>query len=263
MHNDNDNKKNPFIKLYETGVTPNKTRLASIVIGIVALAIVLPAIWYAFLTSLGLAGIAIIGGLGVGLSALLPYLGQKLENEILRIRKAEAGKNPIEQMQNQLIRRNEQLNQLKSALLKIASKIKSLERVIDDRAKSYPGHDLSEMRKSLDAMKTYYQKQKGKLMQAEKTLEEFKSAVEQKIFEHGFAQAGQEILLSMSKTGKESLQQDILTDEAFRSVEAAFDEAFTSLEFQESYEQKIKPFALTDDEPKAESDDNSNPTTKG
>jgi len=249
MHNDNDNKKNPFIKLYETGVTPNKTRLASIVIGIVALAIVLPAIWYAFLTSLGLAGIAIIGGLGVGLSALLPYLGQKLENEILRIRKSEAGKNPIEQMQNQLIRRNEQLNQLKSALLKIASKIKSLERVIDDRAKSYPGHDLSEMRKSLDAMKTYYQKQKGKLMQAEKTLDEFKSAVEQKIFEHGFAQAGQEILLSMSKTGKESLQQDILTDEAFRSVEAAFDEAFTSLEFEESYEQKIKPFALTDDEP--------------
>lgn len=232
-------------------------------IGIVALAIVLPAIWYAFLTSLGLAGIAIIGGLGVGLSALLPYLGQKLENELLRIRKSEAGKNPIEQMQNQLIHRNEQLNQLKSALLKIASKIKSLERVIDDRAKSYPGHDLSEMRKSLDAMKTYYQKQKGKLMQAEKTLEEFKSAVEQKIFEHGFAQAGQEILLSMSKTGKESLQQDILTDEAFRSVEAAFDEAFTSLEFQESYEQKIKPFALTDDEPKAESDDNSNPTTKG
>jgi len=249
MHNDNDNKKNPFIKLYETGVTPNKTRLASIVIGIVALVIVLPAIWYAFLTSLGLAGIAIIGGLGVGLSALLPYLGQKLENEILRIRKSEAGKNPIEQMQNQLIRRNEQLNQLKSALLKIASKIKSLERVIDDRAKSYPGHDLSEMRKSLDAMKTYYQKQKGKLMQAEKTLDEFKSAVEQKIFEHGFAQAGQEILLSMSKTGKESLQQDILTDEAFRSVEAAFDEAFTSLEFEESYEQKIKPFALTDDEP--------------
>ena len=249
MHNDNDNKKNPFIKLYETGVTPNKTRLASIVIGIVALAIVLPSIWYAFLTSLGLAGIAIIGGLGVGLSALLPYLGQKLENEILRIRKSEAGKNPIEQMQNQLIRRNEQLNQLKSALLKIASKIKSLERVIDDRAKSYPGHDLSEMRKSLDAMKTYYQKQKGKLMQAEKTLDEFKSAVEQKIFEHGFAQAGQEILLSMSKTGKESLQQDILTDEAFRSVEAAFDEAFTSLEFEESYEQKIKPFALTDDEP--------------
>ena len=33
--------------------------------------------------------------------------------------------------------------------------------------------------------------------------------------------------------------------------------------FEESYEQKIKPFALTDDEPKAESDDNSNPTTKG
>ena len=159
-------------------------------------------------------------------------------------------------MQNQLIRRNEQLNQLKSALLKIASKIKSLERVIDDRAKSYPGHDLSEMRKSLDAMKTYYQKQKGKLMQAEKTLDEFKSAVEQKIFEHGFAQAGQEILRSMSKTGKESLQQDILTDEAFRSVEAAFDEAFTSLEFEESHEQKNKPFELADDERMAENDGN-------
>ncbi len=256
MENDNNNKKTPLIKLYESGVIANKTRLASIVIGIVGLAIVLPAIWYAFLTSLGLAGIAIIGGLGIGLSTLLPYLGQKLENEILRIRKAEAGKNPIEQMQNQLIRRNEQLNQLKSALLKIASKIKSLERVIDDRAKSYPGHDLSEMRKSLDAMKTYYQKQKGKMMQAEKTLDEFKSAVEQKIFEHGFAQAGQEILRSMSKTGKESLQQDILTDEAFRSVEAAFDEAFTSLEFEESHEQKNKPFELADDERMAENDGN-------
>ena len=94
----------PFLSLYETGMTANKIRLASVVLGIVGLAIVLPTIWYAFLTSLGLVGVAIIGGLGIGLSALLPYLGQKLENEILRIRKAEAGKNPIEQMQNQLLR---------------------------------------------------------------------------------------------------------------------------------------------------------------
>ena len=253
----------PFLSLYETGMTANKIRLASVVLGIVGLAIVLPTIWYAFLTSLGLVGVAIIGGLGIGLSALLPYLGQKLENEILRIRKAEAGKNPIEQMQNQLLRRNEQLNQLKSALLKIASKIKSLERLIDDRAKSYPGHDLSEMRKSLDAMKFYYQKQKGKLMQAEKILVEFRSAVEQKIFEHGFAQAGQEILRSMSKTGKENLLQDILTDEAFNSVEAAFDEAFTSLEFEESYKPGNQPFALLDEELKAERDGNSSPTDKG
>lgn len=246
-------------KLNEAGVSSNHIRLAAV--GILGLVIIQPFLWSAFLTSLGLAGIAILGGLGFGISLFLPYFGQKLENKVLQMRKQEARENPVEQMQNQLLRRTGQLNQFKAALLKIASKIKSLERAIEERAKSCPGHDLGGMRKSLDAMNMYYQQQKGRLKQAEKTLEEFKSAVDQKIFEHGFAQAGQDILRSMSTTGKESLQQDMLTDEAFRSVEAAFDEAFASLEFEDRYDDE--QFKATGDELRAEDDDYSINPTRG
>ena len=224
-------------KLNEVGVNSYHIRLAAV--GILGLVILQPFLWSAFLASLDIAGIAILGGLGLGASFFLPYFGQKLENKVLQLRKDEARRKPIEQMQNQLLRRTEQLGQFKGALLKIASKIKSLERAIEERAKSCPGHDLSGTRKSLDAMNTYYQQQKGRLKQAEKTLEEFKFAVDQKIFEHDFAQAGQDIWQGISKTGKESLQQDMLTDEAFKSVEAAFDEAFASLEFEDRFEDEL------------------------
>ncbi len=49
--------------------------------------------------------LGIIGLIGVALIKSTSYFGQKLDNKILALRKAEAQKNPIEQKQNEYKRR--------------------------------------------------------------------------------------------------------------------------------------------------------------
>ena len=86
---------------------PNKSLMvrAAVAVGVVgALALVLPLVWFAFLSTLGLLGIGITAVIGFGLVQAIPALGQKWENKLLGLRKAEARANPIEQIQNNVIR---------------------------------------------------------------------------------------------------------------------------------------------------------------
>jgi hypothetical protein len=65
-------------------------RVGVVVAGIAGLALVLPIIYSAFLASLGLLGVGITAIIGFGIFSALPMLGQKWENAMLHLRKAEA-----------------------------------------------------------------------------------------------------------------------------------------------------------------------------
>ena len=83
--------------------------------GVAALAVFAPVVW---LAASGGVGLLVLGGiLGIGFAAVqaLPLLGQKLENNLLNARKAEARRNPIEQLQNEVLRRAERLRAFRQA----------------------------------------------------------------------------------------------------------------------------------------------------
>ena len=107
----------------------NKTLFRVLFAGgaVAILALLAPVIWAALSAGVGLIGLAVIGIIGFGLLQMLPVLGQKLENFVLKARKSEARKNPIEQLQNFFIEKKRRVEQFKAAVVSINSQISNLE----------------------------------------------------------------------------------------------------------------------------------------
>jgi hypothetical protein len=204
-------------------------KIGATVAGIIGLAVVLPLIYSAFLAGLGLLGIGITTIIGVGIFQALPMLGQKWENAILSARKAEARANPIEQAQNTLLKRKEQIRSSEQALSDQSGVIKSMERMLDDQARKDPDHDLSNPRESLEAMKRYYAAKIEKLKQAIAGAKDYEKEIERKKFEFAFAQTGLTVTESIEGAEGDPMQQ-LLSDEAFKSVSDQFDKVFGALE---------------------------------
>ena len=220
-----------------SGINQNQkvwfVRAGVIVASVVGLAIALPAIYGAFLASLGLLGIGIVGVLGAGIIYTMPLLGQKFENAILKLRKAEARQNPIEQMQNRLIERAGQLTQFEKALTVISGHVSNMRRMVEEEAKLDPDHDLTGPNKSLNAMVAFYNKHLEKLKAAKKAVNEYEREIKRKSFEWEFAQTGKAAMQSMSAAdGDKDIVNKLLTDEAFKEVETQFDQVFGELEVQ-------------------------------
>lgn len=214
---------------------PSKSFLVRAVVaaaGIAGLAVALPFVYFAFLSTLGLLGIGIAGIIGIGMIRALPYLGQRWENKLLGLRKNEARRNPIEQMQNRLLEKGAQLEAFKRALSTIGGQIQGLTRMVDERHRTDPTHDLSEMRRAIEKMQDFYATMQQKYKNACTAFNSYKVAVDRKMFEYGFAQAGQAALKSMNATDAENMMKDMLADEAFKSVAQQFDATFAALDIE-------------------------------
>jgi len=197
--------------------------------GIAGLAILLPIIYSAFLAGLGLLGIGIVGILGFGLFSALPMLGQKWENAILSARKSEARTNPIEQLQNTLLKRKEQIKVTEGALGRIGGIVKTMERMLDDEVHRDPDHDLAIPRKSLAAMQMFHATNMTKLQSAVQACKDYEKEIERKRFELTFVEAGKTAMASVEGAEGDAMQQ-LLTDEALKSVSEQFDKIFGELE---------------------------------
>lgn len=207
-------------------------RIAVVSSGILILAVALPIVFFALQAALGIAAIGIIAVLGFAVVKTLPMLGQKWENRLLGMRKAEARANPIEQMQNRLLQKQRQLDAFRNALTEIGGQITGMERMIVDRAKADPEQDLSMQRGAVTKMKAFYEQMKLKFNAACSALLDLTKEVERKKFEFGFAQAGQSALRAMSVSDADNMLKDMLADEAFKAVEQRFDSTFAALDIE-------------------------------
>lgn len=205
-------------------------RAGVVVGGIVVLALVLPVVYYAFLSALGLIGLGIAAAFGIGFIKALPLLGQKWENQLLGMRKAEARANPIEQIQNNVIFKARQLEAFKSGMQAIGAQIGSLESSLKEQAKKDPDDDLSEQWAALGKMKDFYEAKKRSYAQAYQALEDYKKAVERAKFKYGFGTAAQGIAQAMNANDAKALVENMLADEAFKSVDLRFNSAFAALD---------------------------------
>ena len=199
---------------------------------VVVLALLAPIIWAAASAGVGLIALGVIGLTGVGFIQLIPYFGQKIENTVLKLRKAEARGNPIEQLQNFLRQKAQQVADFKVAVTTINAQIKSLQDMVNQRKRERPGYDASAQEKSIQAMKDAYNVLVEKYTNAEKALNELRLAIQDKEFEWKFSQAGQEAMKSLNATSGKELMEAMLADEAFSSVTDNFNKVFAELEME-------------------------------
>lgn len=212
---------------------PSKSMIvrgSMIVVAIVALAIGLPLVYLAFLSTLGLLGIAITAAIGFAFIQSLPYLGQKLENKLLGLRKKEARENPIEQIENNVIRKSQQLKAFRDGLELIGGQIGSLSSSLKNQKQHDPTEDFSDQEEAIEKMQLYYQIKKNSYAEAMQALQDYKKAVDRAKFKFGFGTAAAGIAQAMNASDAETLMQNMLSDESFKAVDLKFNTAFATLD---------------------------------
>jgi hypothetical protein len=207
-------------------------RIAAIAATVGLLALSAPIIWSAVSSGLGLLALTLMAVLGMAVFQALPLAMQMWENKLLQLRKAEAQANPIEQLQNDCLRREERLQSFRRALVTIGGQIQSMKQMVAERSHSDPGHVLDRQQQALKRMAHFYECNLVRLEEAHDALKEFRHQVKQKMFEWEFAKAGQQVMAALNPNELNDLMQDLLTDEALRSVQNRFNTVFAELDVE-------------------------------
>lgn len=204
-------------------------------VGCVAiLALLAPIIWAA--ASAG-AGLLVIGVLVLAIGAAiqtLPLLGQKLENWILGRRRAEAAKNPIEQLYNDLKRRSQLLGEFKRAVAFISTQIRGLEDMVKEWLKTNPNYDATEQNAAIKEMWAAHAVMKDKFERGEVALEAYSQKIKESEFKWKFGQAGKKALSTISAIGGEDIMNKMLADTAFAAVRDDYNAVFAEIEMEAS-----------------------------
>lgn len=200
--------------------------------GVGVLAVSAPFVWMAASAGMGLLALGVVAVVGFGLIQALPLIGQKWENKLLAMRKQEARDNPEEQLDNRLICKKENQKKAKGALGIILGYVRGLERMIADEKQNDPGHDISHLEKSLDAMRKFVAKKVGDLKRAEEKLAEFEKAVKRWKFEHRFAERGKVAIDSINAMEGGDATEELLTQEAIMSIEEGYDALFGAVDLE-------------------------------
>ena len=207
-------------------------RGAAIAATVVLLAFSVPVIWAAVSAGLGLVALAVMGVGGVVLFQAIPWGMQRLENRLLKLRKAEASANPIEQLENDLARRSVRLGVFRGALATVGGQIESVRQMLQDRQHKDPAHVLERQQRALQRLEGFYRANLHRLDQAQLMLEQFRFTVEQRKSEWEIAEAIRIASNVLDPHAADHLIQDLLSDEALRSVQNRFNTVFAELDIQ-------------------------------
>lgn len=207
-------------------------RLAAIAAVTALLAVAAPMVWAAVSAGVGLAALLVLAAAGTLVFQSLPLVMQVLENRLLRLRKAEAAAHPIEQLQNDLLKREQRLVAFRAALATIGGQIASMAEMIEDRRHADPGHVLDRQTRALDRMVQFHAANVRRLDEAQVALEAFRQQVRQKMFEWDFAQSGEVVMAALNPRELQDLMQDLLTDSALQSVQKRFNDVFAELDLE-------------------------------
>jgi hypothetical protein len=197
---------------------------------IALLALSAPLVWAAVSAGAGLLALAAMAAAGLLGFQAIPLTMQKLENRLLQMRKAEARANPIEQLQNDCLRREQRLQEFRQALVSIGGQIESMRQMVQERKHMAPHHVLDRQERAIERMDQFYRANIGRLEEAHHALEAFRTQVKYKVFEWEFAQAGQKVMAALNPSEMQDLVQDILSDEALRTVQNRFNMVFAELD---------------------------------
>lgn len=207
-------------------------RAAAAVGALALLTFAAPFIWSAVAAGMGLAALAAMGVVGVAVFQAIPLGMQKLENRILQLRKAEARRNPIEQLQNELLRRANKLRAFHRALVTVGAQVESIAEMLEDRKHKDPEHVLHRQEMALARLQEFHGINLQRLHTAQVALDEFRFTIERKESEWRIAVAIGDATELLDPNATENLMQDLLTDTALRSVQERFNSVFAELDVQ-------------------------------
>lgn len=205
-------------------------RIAMVCVVVLLLALSSAVISTAVVAGAGLLALGLMAGVGALTFSALPLLMQKAENKLLALRKAEARKNPVEQLQNDCLRRAERLNTFRQALVNIGGHIESMREMLEERRRTNPGQSLERQQRALERMGFFYEVHIGRLREANSVLEAFEHMVKQKEFEWRFATLAGDIMRALNPREAEELMQNILTDAALKEVQQRFNAVYAELD---------------------------------
>lgn len=191
-----------------------------------------PFMWSAVAAGLGLTALAAMGAVGVVVLQAIPMGMQKLENRLLQLRKEEARRNPIEQLQNELLRRANKLRSFHRALVTVGGQIESIAQMLEERKHKDPAHVLHRQERALERLRQFHVINLQRLGDAQTALDEFRFTIERKESEWRIALAIGEATELLDPTATDNLMQDLLTDAALRSVQERFNTVFSELDAQ-------------------------------
>lgn len=214
------------------GIPAWMIRVAAVAATVALLAMSVPVVWAAVSAGLGLFALTVMVVGGVALFQALPWAMQRLENRLLKMRKAEASANPVEQLENDVLRRSERLSAFRHALATVGGQIESIRQMVDERRHQDPGHVLESQQRALQRLMDFYGANLGRLDQAQAALEQFKSTVARKKSEWEIANAINAAAQLLDPNAAQTLIQDLLTDEALRAVQNRFNTVFAELDIQ-------------------------------
>ncbi len=207
-------------------------RAAAVTSTMALLALSAPVIWTAASAGVGLFVIAGLALAGTAVFQALPLGMQFLENRLLKLRKAQARANPIEQLQNDVLRRADRLAAFRKALATVGGQIETITQMVDDRRRKDPGQVLEHQERALLRLKQFHAVNLHRLDQAHAALDEFRCTVERKNSEWHIAMAIDEAAQVLDPNAAEHLLQELLTDTALRSVQDRFNTVFAELDMQ-------------------------------
>jgi len=209
-------------------------RGAAVIVAIGVLALAAPVLIAA---AKGGAGLLAIGGIGAVLYAgvqALPLLGQKWENKLLQLRKAEAATNPIEQMQGKFQADAQKLNIFRQAITSMKAQIDGMRDMLAKRKRDKPNTDYSVQEGSLAKMYAYYDGCKTKYEAAVIALKDYEDMIQDEIFKWEFANAAQGALATMNPLDQKNILNEILSIVAVKSVQDNFNSVLAQIDMEVS-----------------------------
>jgi hypothetical protein len=207
-------------------------RAGALAVTVALLALATPVIWAAVSAGLGLVALASMAALGAALFQAIPLGLQRLENHLLKLRKAQARANPTEQLQNEVLRRAERLLTFRHALATVGGQIESITQTLAERRHLDPGHVLERQQRALQRLAQFHGANLRRLDEAQLAMEAFRDQVRQKVVEWEISLAIEIAGDAINPGDVGHLTQDMLADEALRAVQDRFNTAFAELDLQ-------------------------------
>ena len=205
-------------------------RVAVVAAAVVGLALLAPVLWMAVSAGLGLIALGAVGLAGLGFFQALPLLGQRMENKILGLRKAEARRRPIEQIQNSILERDRRLESYGEAVTRIGAKIKSRAQAVQERAREKSSYDPARHLAALATASGAHAKMVSDYQACSTALANMREKLDDAQFDWEFSEDFIGTKQDIKAASGQDLLDGILVDESFKAVRDQYNSVFASLE---------------------------------
>lgn len=194
-------------------------------LGLVAAAIIAPLV---FLAIQGLIGLAIAGILGLAIVNGAPWFSMKFANWKLRAIKHEARTNPVETLQNELVKKREALAQFADSITAFATEVGNFTTKVEQFKREHP-EQAAVFEQQLAGMKDLLEARRRRYKEADRAVDQFEAEISRASALWDMSQAAQKMNRVAGKQAEDVFAQ-IKRDTALDSVQTSLNRAFAELE---------------------------------